>query len=381
MAVLAVLLVVVVVLGFFGLVIALVLWAQHANKRRMERWARVAAELGLSYVDNTVSGVLDGQHVKLWVKVVSGSENNSYYTVVSGLLDPGMDLGLSLYREGILARAALGLLGHRDIHTGDPTFDPAFIVRADEPQRAVLLLTPELRGALIELAAQSGTALSLGDAGCELERNGICDDERWMIWALRTAARLTRLMNRARRSLPPASALVAHKTAWQRLATAAGFRGMDTPLCMWGKLEGFDIWVYCVRVAPLDFRVESRVRFATPIHANLVVRRAQTLDAVSTLFGGQDLELGDPAFDRAFLVRASRPDAAALVLDAEVRQRMLHLNERIGQVEVSDEGVLVRSVSLSRDPHQAMQLMEAARDLAHRIVQRARPLLHAGPYR
>ena len=380
MAVIGVFLVLVVVLGFFGLVIALVLWAQRAQKNRMDRWARVAAELGLSFVNNTVSGVLDGQHVKLWVKVVSGGESNSYYTVVSGLLDPAMDLGLSVYREGLMARAALGLIGHHDIQTGDPAFDPAYIVRADEPQRAAMLLGPELRGALVELSQQR-TFFSLSDAGCEVERDGICDDEQWMIWALRTAARLLRVVHRARRSLPAASPLLPHKLAWQSLARAAGMSGMDTPLCMWGKLEGSVIWVYCVRIAPLEYRVEAKVRFAAPLHAGLVVRRAHTLDAVSTLFGGQDLELGEPAFDRAFLVRAARPDLASAVLDAEVRHRMLHLAERIGQVEVADDGVLVRSVSLSRDPYQATQLMDAARGLAERIALNARPVIHGGPYR
>ncbi|GAB4368969.1 MAG: hypothetical protein Kow0062_02510 [Acidobacteriota bacterium] len=67
-----------------------------------------------------------------------------------------------------------------------------------------------------------------------------------------------------------------------------------------------------------------------------VVRRSLMLDLAS-LFGSQDITIGDPEFDRAFVIRAnSEREVRRLFDDEELRRRMLAC-ERLERLEVRDD--------------------------------------------
>ena len=125
--------------------VVLVFWiASSIVKRRHAAWARVAAQLGLTFREDYVFGILDGQPVKLWTEVRGSGKSSQRYTIVSSALVMPLDLGLGLAKQGFLDDAFSGLFGSEDHLVGDREFDRAVIVRADEPDRVRALLSPAI---------------------------------------------------------------------------------------------------------------------------------------------------------------------------------------------------------------------------------------------
>jgi hypothetical protein len=71
--------------------------------------------------------------------------------------------GLLVHRESALDRVRT-FLGGQDISTGDPGFDPAYLVRAEDAGRARAALDGDVRALLMDLAARFETVSLLGAA-------------------------------------------------------------------------------------------------------------------------------------------------------------------------------------------------------------------------
>ncbi|MBI2896985.1 MAG: hypothetical protein HYY06_25735 [Deltaproteobacteria bacterium] len=364
-----------------GLIVGVVAWSSHVGKRRAAAWARLAQRLGLTYGNGTVYGQLEGQAVRLVTEVRGSGKSRHTVTVVSSHVFPAFDLGLAVSRHGFLA--AIGqLMGATDIEVGDPEFDRAFVVRADEPERARIVLDRELRQVLGQVAG-TGFPFRISDGGFSIERRGASEDERWLEWSLVTAGRVARHMTEARDGIPVAAPLRQHREAWAAYAEAAGLRGMNCPMCMWGRMEGAAISAYAVRVGSFQYALEVLVRFDSPLGVGLFVRPSSTMDAIGSLFGGQDETLADPAFDKAFLVKIAQRDRVSRILDAEARRRILEVQGQVGAVQIRDDGVTVRAAQLDPDPTLVPRLVARARLLAARIAENAAAVDPAttGPYR
>src|SRR5439155_325125 len=72
-------------------------------------------------------------------------------------------------------------------------------------------------------------------------------------------------------------------------------------------------------------RTRLRAFFPRPLGLGLhVSREAPILHGLGKLFGMQDIELGDPAFDRAFLIKGQPPERVRQLFGApEARARLL----------------------------------------------------------
>jgi hypothetical protein len=361
------------------LVVVIVLWAQKVGREREATWTRVARRLGLEYARGTVFGSLDGQQVSLRTETRGSGKSKRTYTVVTSMLSLPLDLGLRVTQQGYFddALAAIGL--KTDILIGDPAFDAAFLIGADEAHRAQALLTPSLKHALSRITE----SVMLSDAGFWLEVQGTVDDEKWLTWALRTAANIATRMEESRKRVPVATPLAGHRAEWKRFAASVGLSRISTPLCMWGELEGTHITAHAVRVGPLTYQMDVRVKFDLPLHMGLFVRPASTFDDLATLFGREDHRLGDPAFDPAFVVQTARPDRLPEVLEEGARRLLIELNRRFGSVQVTDEGISIRVGSVPADPRAVPALAGRVREAAKRISENAvgRGAAKAGPYR
>lgn len=348
----------------------IIAWAVTAQKKREDTWARLAARLGLSYARSQVWGTLEGQGVQLRTEVRGSGKHRQTWTVVASFLNPPLDLGLSVYRQGFLSNTFGALFGAQDVAVGDPSFDPAYVVKADEPARAVALLGPELRAFFVRAHADR-TGLHLADTGARIEERGMVSNEQWLEWALQTVAMASRLADAARANVPPATPLVPHRAAWMEFAKAAGLAGMDTPLCIWGRMEEASVSAYAVRVGHVQHRLEVLVRFDQGLGLGLLVRPTGTLDGIASFFGGQDHSFGDPAFDPAFVVKAPSADRLAEVLDADVRRRLVELASRGVVVQVRDDGVTVRAPSFPADASEVPRLVAEAKGVARAIYANA----------
>jgi len=361
------------------LVAVIFIAASNARKQREARWARLAQALGLEHANGVVFGRLHGQQVNLRIETRGSGKSRHTYTVVSSMPSLPLDLGLHVTHQGYFDEALVSLGLKTDIPIGDPAFDAAFSISADEPHRAAALLTPALRQALSVIREP----LLLSDAGFSMSTRGAVTDEAWLTWALRSAAGITAQVKEARRRVPVATPLAGHRVEWKRFAAQAGLSRMSTPLCMWGELEGTRISVRAVRVEPLVYQMEVMVYFDLPLHLGLFVRPTGAFDDLATFFGRQDHRLNDAAFDPAFVVQAARSDRLAEVLDEGARRMLVDLNRRFGSVQVNDEGIAIRSASVATDPRAIPTLTAHVREAAKRISENAagRSAARAGPYR
>lgn len=358
-----------------ALVGGIFLWARDAQRRRRRVWADIAHELGLVAAGDSIYGLLEGQQVHLRVE----KRGKSSQTVAAGILSLPLDLGLDIGWQAPWDDLLPGVGGPIDVRTGDPSFDPVFLVRADEARRAQALLTPALREGLV----RAGSRVRLTDLGVALSQPGIVSDPAALRWMLRSAARLTTLTDDARRHVPAAAPLEPYRPAWKQLALDAGLNRTRAPLGVWGMVEGSPTCIYAARTGRFTYALEISVRFEGPLGVDLRIKPPGAIDEIFALLGGQDRRLGDPAFDRAFTVRCARPDRLPIILDAEARQRLLELAQRAGAVRVVDEGVTVRCPTLALDPRSILHLATSLRDVAARLEHNARSGQdrRLGPYR
>lgn len=360
----------------------LIAWGVHSSKKRREAWAGIAQRLGLHFVNGQIYGQLDGSAVRVFSEVRGSGKNKQTYTVAAGMIVPGFDLGLAIYKHGFFSSVG-EWMGMKDIDIGDPGFDQAFVIKGDEPHRVQALLRNDQLRMVLAQVHSSGWVFSVRDEGFRVECRGYTGDMQWLEWALKTSALVSRLMTETRPTIPCATPLAAHRDIWVQYAQASGLAGMDTPLCMYGRHEGASVSVYAVRSGPLQYGVEVLVKFDRPLTYGLHVRPQSGWDAIGSFLGGQDLTLGDPAFDPQFVVKASDPTALPAILDGEVRSRMLDLQARVGVVQLRDDGVTLRAPRFSDDPAGVPWLVAQARQLSDRIADNASKVgvTAAGPYR
>ncbi|MBW2529182.1 MAG: hypothetical protein JRI23_33710 [Deltaproteobacteria bacterium] len=363
--------------GFVVPVVAIVWWANQQQKRRHSTWAEAAAQLGLAYGGGRIHGRRYGHPVQVSTVTRGSGNNRSTYTVVSSRLETPLDLGLSVRRHGFFSNL---LHGSHDIPFNDPTFDRAFIVQADEDHRAHRLLTPALRRLLLDHVGRSQTFL-LSDRGMVVERPGTVSDPRWLHWAVELCSRAAYQLDQARSQVPAATPLLGHRHAWAAYATANGLRGLDTPLCMWGKLDGSEVVVFAARTGTLAYALSIQLKFPRPLGLGLVLEPQGTLDRLAIFFGSQDHRLGDADFDQAFVVKVSDADRVATVLDAPVRAQLLGLHNSVGPVSLDDHGLMVRLPFVPRDPSAVPRTVHQLTGVTEAITSRSPADAQVGPYR
>lgn len=336
--------------------------------------AEVVARLGLAW-DPTSSGVLEPSRL---IGVIDGQKvtcsATDRATRIDAILEPALDLGLSVSTRNITFIPTLG----RKITLGDSSWDEELHATADEPERAAVLFSGALRGALLGLNA-TNMGVTMTD-----ERVTIMAplyDLRATLDALPKAARVAAMVSEARRQVPVAAQLKPYSNTLRALGRERWIEIADTPLSAAGTLREVALAVRGVRTGRAAFDLEVR---ATPLEGpaamGLLVRRESMVDRVHAFFGGQDLRTGDAAFDPTFLVRAQDIDRAIVALDADVRALLLDLSSRFDEVTLSDSELSARGPAARLRPEDMEMVLEAASAIMARVV-RASGAVIRGPYR
>jgi hypothetical protein len=362
--------------GFAALIVALVVWGKRREERRRQAWAQVAQRHGLSFAGDWMSGKKYGVDVSIALETRGSGKNKRTYTVVGAKLPVPLDLGLSLRKHGFVTD-----LFHKseDIVVGDAPFDGAFIVSGDEPARVAAALRPSTRALLVQWCQQA--SFKLGDGGMSLERQGVIAEAAWLDWALEVCARIAHELDQARAGVPPAGTLVYQARAWHDFARARGLQLWTAPLCMWGPLEGHQVFAYAVREGPGRYAFEVSLRFAQPLGAGLSLKPEGMMDRLASFFGGDDIEIGDDAFDRAFRVKCHDAELARALLDEGVRGRLTRLQHDVGLVTLDDGGIAVRLPRVPSEPGVVPKTVQQLAVAAEEIASRGRRDASAGAYR
>jgi hypothetical protein len=157
-------------------------------------------------------------------------------------------------------------------------------------------------------------------------------------------------------------------------------QGQDTPLSMWGNLEGANVSAYAVRTGRLHYEMEVQVTLPEPLGIGLVVQPFGLMDKIATFFGSQDHRFGDPVFDDAFRVKTAYPDLTTSLLDEEVRRELLLLQREKGPVTVNDNSITVRLKHVPHHPSIVPRTVRRMLTVVDQLGSRAGALT-VGPYR
>ncbi len=336
-------------------------------------WHGVARGLGLTVTDDGAEGQLDGQPVSLRFEP---TRKGAAGTVIRGAVRPPLDLGLHLRRRDVLA-SPIDLM-----ELGDDDIDAEFRLSADEPDRARQLFTADLRAHLVALNRKSYD-FRLRDDGCAVYQDfDLYVDQAWLTGAFYAAARTAALVASACSKVDPALPVLEHGRALGALAAERGLAFGTAPLVAQGRHGGTLLQIGAERTGRRAHHLFARAGFEAELGIGLSIRRAGLLDGARTLLGGQDIVLGDQAFDRHFLVRAeAHREHVGTLIDPASRLALLEIDGRAGPVTINDRGVTVWPIPPSLEPRDLVWLVDALREVTDRI---GRNLLHgaaAGPYR
>jgi hypothetical protein len=292
--------------------------------------AAVARHWGMSLEGNKTHGTVKRREVEI------AHEGNDGPVVVRAQLIRALDMGLSVLRGGRPPGDA-----RREFFTGDTAFDATYCVRVDEPERARKLLTERLRQQLMTAHA------SLDDEGVRLVVPP--GEPRELTESVRLACRAASEVDRASSQVPCAEGLGDLRDAWLAFASEHQLASADTPLSIWGELDGLTVQAVAMRDAFQHYHFELRADFPVPLGRGLEMRPAST----ATQFDRSGEPIGHPAFDKIFVIKAqNRLDPPRLV-GPETREAILALRDAGVQLRIRDHG-LWAWVGLKRDEPRAV---------------------------
>ena len=270
--------------------------------------------------------------------------------------EPALDLGLRIASR----------------HDGDVKGDDleaAFELRADERERLVALITPELADRLAALRLEA--RVFLDDRSLSLtfenERWGgedVTPNESLLARWLHEAARTERIIGRALARVPAARALVPLARAWEELAIERGLELDRAPL----HLRGF------LSTGELDGRVRdghvelSLAPFVPGPTACLVEPHPSELSRLVTTRLGRR----GGRFEQTFRVLPMREGMPSLLtVPPALREAALEAS-RFGEVSVSDREARLRAPLDDETPLRAAAMVDALARIAKELGGEAR---------
>lgn len=142
-----------------GVVALAVTLGLRQQRKAMAQLGAVAARLGLelrrqpSKFGFEPTPTVEGRHrnrgVRFFSYTTGSGKSRTSWIAVAAAVNGGAGFTLDLYPENFIYRIATAL-GMQDIKINDPVFDPAFIVRSNDPAYAAAALLPEIRARLLE---------------------------------------------------------------------------------------------------------------------------------------------------------------------------------------------------------------------------------------
>ncbi len=191
-----------IIFGVIGAAIAgiFVLFARQQMNRMNVAWQSAAEMLRFSFEAGTmrsgptIAGMIEDHPADVYSYTKSSGKSSTRYTRFT-VKFPAIGIGLQLFRQAGLGQF-LKIFGTQDIVIGEPTFDEAFIVKANDTQGARALLTPGRTMALNQLLSVHPDVV-VKDDRVVIDRRGSVGDTDVIISTLRRLASVANLLTDA----------------------------------------------------------------------------------------------------------------------------------------------------------------------------------------
>lgn len=317
----------------------------------------VARELGLEVDTRGVS--LQG-HIgeqRLWVGEVMVGHGPERKMACWGVLDLERPLGLGLLirRRGLSERLFRRRPGAARVRAPDPELERRIELHGDDPDLVLRLLDGPVREGLDALLRRWRDLVITDRSIRVVLRQPLArtDELRDLVHGMRM---LAGEVARARRGLPPPVALRGVAEGWQRLGVRLGIAFEPSFPGIAGALDGRTVRVMPVRTSS-GYAAELRLGFRPHRRTGLRLRPQVEPDGYWSV--GQDIQLGDPAFDAAFVVKGDDPEGVRELLSPAVREGLNALAS-LGKIDLDDRRLFVGGLATRPDELEPI-VVQAAR--------------------
>ena len=324
--------------------------------------AGAAEQLGIKHAVDVASGRVG----ELRVELAAQPDGTSPMTF-SGIARFPRALGLEL---SVTRRGVLGGRAGKAIVSDD--FDHVFRVDAVHEDQARELLSGEA-GELLMTGDSRGLRLSLDDDTLEVSVDAAAGVERCtqaLVWLGETGQAI--LAERARLKRPELEQKV--MDVFGELAQSLGGRVEVDELRL--ELEEGELTVHVDHVSGKRFRTQFRLVFERPLPFDLHLGLESERSRIER-FRKRDIQLGDPAFDAAFVVMGDPEDEVKAALGEAPRQCLLGLAQAVDGFVLSPTEIEIAVDRALSDRDELGTLVDTLRDVARALA----PSKAAGAYR
>jgi hypothetical protein len=308
-------------------------------------YRNVAWRLGLDADTRGTSlrGLVDGR--RLFVGTMMEVDGDKRSQVHRAIVHLDLPLGLGLHVRPRRRRVTdrLRRRAHlRGLGTGHTDLDALIEVLAADSDRAAALFTDELCVQLLDLF-QRWPDSEVTDHWVRVQLRQPITREAALTRLVERLLRLARTLETARRGVPIAPELEDVLPAWRDLAAELGLQ-LDPHLPeLSGTWRQHAVTVRCSRV--LDgYRADVRLSFREHTVTGLRLTPQTRPDGFWNV--GQDIQVGEPNFDAAFVVKGYDPRAVRQLCTEPACAALLRLSA-LGEIDVSDHRIELTGVALS----------------------------------
>lgn len=199
----------VILIGFFGGLIALIVWGikygKKVNARKQLLFKEFAQNRGLTHsttkhflnVLNTVDGTINGCNFHL-NEVIEGSGKHQHVVAYIKFYNSPINFDFKIGKEHIFSKAGK-MLGMQDIEMGDYEFDKRFLLKSKSENEFRNLMTYEIQGELKQLDKDLKSSIIQKDGVLTYSLHGGLVNEKIFKSTERVIDFMVKLMSKRRR--------------------------------------------------------------------------------------------------------------------------------------------------------------------------------------
>ncbi len=316
----------------------------------------------------------DTEVLVLTYEVGSGSSRTTHTGVIARI-DPPLLLGF-----GARARTFMDGLGPDGALLGDLAVDKQLYLSGFDHSRVKALLSiqePDSRAIISQMLALAPLEVHVTDSLVLISKQGTNTDPHLVGPLIDRAVWLANAFAARRRTLAATPQELAMHAEWQSFAAAHGFRFDAARMKLEGAVDGSAVEMAIETEARIS-RTTVTVRFPSSVHVAFTARRTTMPNFLQGLFG-QDIKIGDAAFDEMFVVTGRPEEAVREVLGKpELLTMLKEIGVRTTEVQLNHAQLHFSLESVITATPQLLWLAHAAQTTTTALFARAKTL---GPYR
>jgi hypothetical protein len=347
--------------AFIALVVGLVMLGQRQRRRSLENFARLAQHYGLTlHGSHHMGGAFGRGRLEVILATESrGSGKNRRTVNVTRyrMWHPArLRMGLKVTTQtaffGDIADA-LGLV--KDIKVGRSDLDDVVRIAAVDPNHASAVLVQEPVARALIVARNLGRFIVSDDEAFAQHDGWVGDGVGFEGFARPLQHVVDALAESRTRNRASWEAEV--DRAWGALVDTEGFHYVPEHTVLRASTPAGTVEL-AVGVVGATLATHARISVARPLGHGIQMTRAGALTSVGKLFGMQDITLGAPMLDDAYVIKATNEQGARATLLA-VSGDLLKLHEAFGEMKVFDGGLDATRTQLLLDRVELTALLRA----------------------